>query len=67
MTIKDYKKENQRLRDENRRLRDECASLWQMLDEIKKADIEEHTHLLEELELETKLQALMSTTKKGIC
>jgi len=65
--IKALVKENKELVLENERLQDECESLWGMLDEIKKADVEDHTHLLKELELEVKLQALMSTTKKGIC
>ena len=47
-------------------LQDENDSLWHMLDEIKKSDIEEHKHLLEDLEMEVKLQSLMYTTKKGI-
>lgn len=47
-------------------LEDEKESLWQMLDEIKKSDIEEHKHLLEDLKMEVKLQSLMYTAKKGI-
>ena len=47
-------------------LQDENESLWQMLDEIKKSDIEEHKHLLEDLEMEIKLQSMMYTTKKGL-
>tara|TARA_B100000700_G_C14204026_1_gene471625 strand:+ start:268 stop:492 length:225 start_codon:yes stop_codon:yes gene_type:complete len=50
----------------NETLRDENESLWLMLDEIKKADVEEHTHLLKELELQVKLKSLMYTTKKGL-
>ena len=50
----------------NETLRDENESLWLMLDEIKKADVEEHTHLLKELELQMKLKSLMYTTKKGL-
>jgi len=65
--IKALADKNDNLVRENKRLQDECESLWNMLEEIKKADVEEHTHLLDELELEMKLQALMSTTKKGIC
>lgn len=47
-------------------LRDEADSLWNMLEEIKKSDIEEHKHLLEDLEMEIKLQSMMYTTKKGL-
>ena len=59
--------ENKKLILEIEALRDENESLWLMLDEIKKADVEEHTHLLKELELQMKLKSLMFTTKKGIC
>lgn len=72
MTLEEYEqevleltKENKKLVLENEGLRDENESLWHMLDEIKKADIEEHTHLLKELELELKIQSLMYTNKKG--
>ena len=58
--------ENKKLILENETLRDENESLWLMLDEIKKADVEEHTHLLKELELQMKLKSLMYTTKKGL-
>jgi regulator of replication initiation timing len=70
--IKDYEteilalvEENKKLVLENESLRDENESLWFMLDEIKKADIEKYTHLLEELELQIKLKSLMYTSKKG--
>ena len=72
MKLEDYEKEilelveeNKKLVLDNERLLDENESLWHMLDEIKKADIEEHTHLLKELELELKLSSLMYTKKKG--
>ena len=73
MKLEDYEteilalvEENKKLIEENETLRDENESLWQMLDEIKKADVEEYTHLLKELELQVKLKSLMYTTKKGI-
>ena len=72
MKLEDYEKEilelveeNKKLVLDNERLLDENESLWHMLDEIKKADIEEHTHLLKELELELKHSSLMYTKKKG--
>ena len=58
--------ENKKLILENETLRDENESLWFMIDEIKRADVEEHTHLLKELELQMKLKSLMYTTKKGL-
>lgn len=64
--IKELSLENDDLRQDNEALRDENESLWRMLDEIKKADIEQHTHLLKELELQVKLKSLMYTTKKGL-
>ena len=73
MRIEDYEaeilaliEENKKLILENESLRDENESLWMMLDEIKRSDVEEHTELLKELELQMKLKALMYTTKKGI-
>lgn len=73
MKLEDYEKEilelvkeNKKLVLDNERLRDENESLWLMLDEIKKSDVEEHTHLLKELELQIKLRSLMYTTKKGL-
>ena len=58
--------ENKKLLLENETLRDENESLWFMIDEIKRSDVEEHTHLLKELELQMKLKSLMYTTKKGL-
>ena len=73
MKLEDYEaeilalvEENKKLILENKSLRDENESLWLMLDEIKKSDVEEHTHLLKELELQIKLNSLMYTTKKGL-
>ena len=72
MKLEDYEQEilelveeNKKLVLENKKLQDECESLWDMMDEIKKSDVEEHTHLLKELELELKLKSLMYTKKKG--
>jgi len=74
MRLEDYEAEiialiaeNKKLALESESLRDENESLWLMLDEIKKADVKEHTDLLKELELQIKLKSLMFTTKKGIC
>ena len=57
--------ENKELVRENEELRDENDSLWMMLDEIHKSDVEEHTHLLKELETKAALKSLMYTSKKG--
>tara|TARA_Y100001963_G_C6792869_1_gene456703 strand:- start:6502 stop:6726 length:225 start_codon:yes stop_codon:yes gene_type:complete len=57
--------ENKKLIRENDELRDENDSLWMMLDEIHKSDVEEHTHLLKELEKKMALNSLMYTKKKG--
>ena len=59
MKISDLKRELAATKDEN-------ESLWGMLDEIKKSDIEEHQHLLKDLEMEAKLQSMMLSTKKGL-
>lgn len=55
------------LQEENEQLREENDSLWFLLDEIKKADIKNWTHLLSQLKSTIASRALMATTLKADC
>ena len=52
---------------ENAKLKDEVDSLWAMMDEITKSDIENFSHILEELKVDVITKALMVTKKKADC
>ena len=56
-TIKD-------LKDQNKKLQDEVDSLWAMMDEITASDIENFTHILEDLEKDVIVKSLMISKKK---
>jgi flagellar motor switch protein FliG len=55
------------LRKENNQLKDEVDSLWLMLDELTKVDIENWSSILDELQLDVATRALMVTRKKVDC
>ena len=55
------------LQEENESLRDEADSLWMMLDELTKSDIENWSHLLAQLEMKVAESTLMATKKKADC
>ena len=57
--------ENEKLNEVNDKLQDEVDSLWAMMDEMTKSDIENWTHLLDQLEADTAQRALMVTKKKA--
>lgn len=63
--IDDLKKEIKILRQKNKKLQDEVDSLWAMMDEMTKADIKNWTHLLDDLEKDTIVKALMVSKKKA--
>ena len=68
--IKDDKTEKQVINDlkkENQRLKDEVDSLWMMLDEMTKTDIENWSSILDELQLDVASRALMISKKKADC
>ena len=70
MLKKDNKTEKQVIDDlkkENQQLKDEVDSLWMMLDEMTKADIENWSSILDELQLDVASRALMVTKKKVDC
>ena len=54
------------LRD-NDRLKDEVESLWSMMDEMTKTDIENWSKILEELSMDVVHRALMVSKKKVDC
>ena len=59
------KAENEKLNEANDKLQDEVDSLWAMMDEMTKSDIENWSHLLDQLEASTAERALMVTKKKA--
>ena len=68
MSKKDDKTEKQVINDlkkENQRLKDEVDSLWMMLDEMTKTDIENWSSILDELQLDVASRALMISKKKA--
>jgi hypothetical protein len=52
-----------RLKQENKQLQDEVDSLWAMLDEMTKSDIENWSHIMEELKADVISRSLMITKK----
>jgi len=55
------------LKEKNKQLQDEIDSLWAMMDEITKSDIENFSHILEELKADVVSRALMVTKKVADC
>ena len=58
---------NRDLVKKNLILQDEVDSLWLMMDEMTKSDIENWSSLLESIEEDVALRALMVTKKKAKC
>ena len=56
-----------KVKKENETLKDEVDSLWSMMDEITKSDIENFSHLLEEMKSDVVTKTLMVTRKKADC
>ena len=57
----------EKLREENQQLRDEVESLWFMLDEMTKTDVENWSSIFEKLDMDVASRALMVTKKKAYC
>ena len=57
----------EKLVKENKELRDEVESLWFMLDEMTKTDVENWSSIFEKLDLDAASRALMVTKKKADC
>tara|TARA_R110002073_G_scaffold241088_1_gene402929 strand:- start:617 stop:823 length:207 start_codon:yes stop_codon:yes gene_type:complete len=53
------------LKQKNKKLQDEVDSLWAMMDEMTKADIENWKHLMKDLEKDTIVKALMVSKVKA--
>jgi predicted nucleic acid-binding Zn-ribbon protein len=65
--IKKAAKALKKAKKENATLRDEVDSLWAMMDEITKSDIENFSHLVEDLKADVITKSLMITKKKADC
>ena len=61
--VEKTKKERDRYEESNKNLQDEVDSLWAMMDEMTKSDIENWSHLLKELKADVITRALMVTKK----
>jgi regulator of replication initiation timing len=59
--------ENKELTVKNEALQDEVDSLWAMMDEITKSDIENFSHILDEIKADVVTRALMVSKKKVDC
>ena len=58
---------NKNMVAKNASMRDEIDSLWLMMDEMTKSDIENWSSILEELKENVVVSALMVTKKKAKC
>ena len=58
---------NKDLVEKNLTLQDEVDSLWLMMDEMTKSDIENWSSIIESIEEDVALRALMVTKKKAKC
>ena len=63
--IQELLTENSNLILEIKSLRDEVNSLWAMMDEMTKSDIENWSHLLNEIKADVITRALMVSKTKG--
>ena len=61
--IKNLKQQLEKTELEKEKLQDEVDSLWAMMDEMTKSDIENWAHLIKDLEKDTAVRALMITKK----
>jgi len=57
----------EKAKKENAELKDEVGSLWAMMDEITKSDIENFSHILEDIRADVITKTLMVTKKKADC
>ena len=61
--IKNFEQQIKKIELEKEKLQDEVDSLWAMMDEMTKSDIENWAHLIKDLERDTAVRALMITKK----
>jgi hypothetical protein len=64
--VKKLLKKNEELLLKNKKLQDEVDSLWAMMDEITKSDIENWSSILEDIEKDVLVRSLMVTKKKAL-
>jgi len=65
--IYELAEENKQLVIKNEELQDEADSLWLMMDEITKSDIENFSHILDEIRADVITRTLMVSKKKVDC
>ena len=63
--IKITKQNKKKLDETNAKLQDEVNSLWAMLDEMTKSDIQNWSNILTKLDQDTVVKALMITKNKA--
>ena len=63
--LKKLKQQLEKTEKEKEKLQDEVDSLWAMMDEMTKSDIQNWTHILDKLEKDTVVKALMVTKNKA--
>ena len=63
--IKKTKAERKKINKLNKKLQDEVDSLWAMMDEMTKSDIENWSHIMEQLQKDTVVKALMVSKNKA--
>jgi peptidoglycan hydrolase CwlO-like protein len=66
-TLEEANKKIEALEEKNKNLQDEVDSLWAMMDEITKSDIQNFSHLLDELKADVITRTLMITKKVAEC
>ena len=65
--IEKLEKQLQELKERNKKLQDEVDSLWAMMDEITKSDIENFSHILDDIRADVITRTLMVSKKKVDC
>ena len=65
--IKKAKETIDKTKKENAKLQDEVDSLWAMMDEMTKSDVENWSHLVDQLKDDVISKALRVTKKKADC
>jgi len=65
--IHELVKENKEFIVKNENLQDEVDSLWAMMDEITKSDIQNFSHLLDEIKADIITRTLMISKKRVDC
>ena len=63
--IKKTKAERKKINQLNKKLQDEVDSLWAMMDEMTKSDIENWCHIMDQLQKDTVVKALMVSKNKA--